>query len=263
MNYVGKPLAYVLATPERPDDADNPLRLAFGNEAGDRDIAAFARAVRLPGRRRLRLDRERRDRPRVRAPRRARSAGRYEGVACSTRRPARSARPRCSTKRRGGQPRRGGRRAREHRGRRPVRRATTTTRPPTPSGCAAGCTGAATSPTATPTGSSTTPAAPPTGCGSTARTSRPRRSSGSCCGTRPSPGRRLRRTRPARRRPAGRRARAQDDATLDPDGSRSSCRRRRTSARSSGRARPNPRALPRTATNKVLKRELIARAVGC
>lgn len=42
MNYVGKPLAYVLATPARPDDADNPLRLAFGNEAGDRDIAAFS-----------------------------------------------------------------------------------------------------------------------------------------------------------------------------------------------------------------------------
>jgi fatty-acyl-CoA synthase len=42
-NYVGKPLAYVLATPERPDDADNPLRLVFGNEAGDRDTAAFAR----------------------------------------------------------------------------------------------------------------------------------------------------------------------------------------------------------------------------
>ncbi len=42
-NYVGKPLAYVLATPERPDDADNPLRLAFGNEAGDRDVEAFAR----------------------------------------------------------------------------------------------------------------------------------------------------------------------------------------------------------------------------
>ncbi len=41
-NYVGKPLAYVLATPERPDDADNPLRLVFGNEAGDRDTAAFA-----------------------------------------------------------------------------------------------------------------------------------------------------------------------------------------------------------------------------
>ncbi len=41
-NYVGKPLAYVLATPERPDDHDNPLRLVFGNEAGDRDTAAFA-----------------------------------------------------------------------------------------------------------------------------------------------------------------------------------------------------------------------------
>ena len=43
MNYVGKPLAYVLATPERPDDADNPLRVAFGNEATDRDIEEFGR----------------------------------------------------------------------------------------------------------------------------------------------------------------------------------------------------------------------------
>lgn len=43
MNYVGKPLAYILATPERPDDADNPLRVAFGNEAGDRDIEEFQR----------------------------------------------------------------------------------------------------------------------------------------------------------------------------------------------------------------------------
>ncbi len=42
LNYVGKPLSYVLATPARPDDADNPLRVAFGNEAGDRDIEAFA-----------------------------------------------------------------------------------------------------------------------------------------------------------------------------------------------------------------------------
>ncbi|QSR26595.1 acyl-CoA synthetase [Nocardioides aromaticivorans] len=41
-NYVGKPLTYVLATPERPDDADNPLRLVFGNEANEGDIAAFA-----------------------------------------------------------------------------------------------------------------------------------------------------------------------------------------------------------------------------
>lgn len=43
MNYVGKPLAYVLATPENDDDADNPLRIAFGNEASDRDIAEFGR----------------------------------------------------------------------------------------------------------------------------------------------------------------------------------------------------------------------------
>jgi fatty-acyl-CoA synthase len=43
MNYVGKPLAYILATTERPDDADNPLRVAFGNEANDKDIEEFAR----------------------------------------------------------------------------------------------------------------------------------------------------------------------------------------------------------------------------
>ena len=43
MNYVGKPLAYVLATPEEADDADNPLRVAFGNEASDRDISEFGR----------------------------------------------------------------------------------------------------------------------------------------------------------------------------------------------------------------------------
>ncbi|MFC7494006.1 MULTISPECIES: long-chain-fatty-acid--CoA ligase [unclassified Nocardioides] len=42
-NYVGKPLTYIMATPERPDDADNPLRLVFGNEANDRDIDAFGR----------------------------------------------------------------------------------------------------------------------------------------------------------------------------------------------------------------------------
>lgn len=41
-NYVGKPLSYVLATEERPDDADNPLKVVFGNEAAPRDAAAFA-----------------------------------------------------------------------------------------------------------------------------------------------------------------------------------------------------------------------------
>jgi fatty-acyl-CoA synthase len=43
MNYVGKPLAYILATAEQPDDVDNPLRIAFGNEAADRDIEEFGR----------------------------------------------------------------------------------------------------------------------------------------------------------------------------------------------------------------------------
>src|SRR6476620_9477126 len=43
MNYVGKPLALVLATPEQPDDADNTLRAAFGNEATERDIDDFAK----------------------------------------------------------------------------------------------------------------------------------------------------------------------------------------------------------------------------
>lgn len=43
LNYVGKPLALILSTPERPDDAENTLRVAFGNEATDRDIDEFAR----------------------------------------------------------------------------------------------------------------------------------------------------------------------------------------------------------------------------
>ena len=41
-NYVGKPLSYVLATPERADDADNPLRIAYGNEGAPADLARFA-----------------------------------------------------------------------------------------------------------------------------------------------------------------------------------------------------------------------------
>jgi fatty-acyl-CoA synthase len=40
-NYVGKPLTYVLATPEQPDDADNPLELAFGNEGAVHDLKRF------------------------------------------------------------------------------------------------------------------------------------------------------------------------------------------------------------------------------
>jgi fatty-acyl-CoA synthase len=40
-NYVGKPLSYVVATPPRTDDADNPLRLVYGNEGASADLAAF------------------------------------------------------------------------------------------------------------------------------------------------------------------------------------------------------------------------------
>jgi fatty-acyl-CoA synthase len=41
--YVGRAIQYVLATEERPDDRDNPLRLGFGTEAGAVDAEAFAR----------------------------------------------------------------------------------------------------------------------------------------------------------------------------------------------------------------------------
>ncbi len=41
-NYVGKPLAYVLATPRQADDGDNTLVRGFGNEANDADLAGFA-----------------------------------------------------------------------------------------------------------------------------------------------------------------------------------------------------------------------------
>jgi fatty-acyl-CoA synthase len=42
-NYVGKPLSYVLATPEQPDDADNPLRAVYGNEGVPDDVERFGR----------------------------------------------------------------------------------------------------------------------------------------------------------------------------------------------------------------------------
>jgi fatty-acyl-CoA synthase len=41
-NYVGKPLSYILATPPRPDDADNTLCRVFGNEGAEDDVARFA-----------------------------------------------------------------------------------------------------------------------------------------------------------------------------------------------------------------------------
>lgn len=40
-NYTGKPLAYILSTPRQPDDADNPLRICFGNEGSHRVVREF------------------------------------------------------------------------------------------------------------------------------------------------------------------------------------------------------------------------------
>ncbi|MHA3023242.1 AMP-binding protein [Mycobacterium sp. BMJ-28] len=41
--YVGKALGYLMATPERADDADNPLQRGFGTEASPHDQAEFLR----------------------------------------------------------------------------------------------------------------------------------------------------------------------------------------------------------------------------
>jgi len=41
-NYTGKPLAYLLAQPEKADDADNTLRVAFGNEGSPEVVERFA-----------------------------------------------------------------------------------------------------------------------------------------------------------------------------------------------------------------------------
>ncbi len=47
-NYVGKPLTYILATPERPDDAENTLRIVFGNEGAVHDLERFSRRFGVP-----------------------------------------------------------------------------------------------------------------------------------------------------------------------------------------------------------------------
>ncbi|EUA16864.1 long-chain-fatty-acid--CoA ligase FadD17 [Mycobacterium kansasii 662] len=165
MNYVGKPLAYILATPQREDDADNPLRVAFGNEANEKDIEEFARrfavqvedgfgstenaviVIREPGTppgsigKGAPESRFTTARPSPSAPSRASTSA----VPCST--PTRpwanwSTRPdRASST------------------------AITTTPTPTPNGCATACIGPVTSATATPKAGSIWRAAPATGCG--------------------------------------------------------------------------------------------------
>ena len=148
-----------------------------GRAARHRPLRA---AVRLHRRRRVRLDRGRREHEQVdrHAARRARQAGRRERRRAHPRPrdergvSARGVRRDGPVRQRRGGDRRDGERRRARAG----SRATTTTTRPTPSACAAACTGPATSATATRTGSSTSRAATPTGCASTARTSRPRRS---------------------------------------------------------------------------------------
>ena len=183
-NYVGKPLSYILATPEQPDDADNPLVRAFGNEGTDRRRGPLRRALRRRRHRLLRLDRGRRHRAAdaghaagraragARGHRRARpghrrgvpaGALRRAAAGCSTpRRPSASWCPRPAA---------------------PASRATGATARPRRPGCARAGTGPATWPTATRRASSTSPAGTTTGSASTARTSPRPRSSGSCSAT--------------------------------------------------------------------------------
>jgi fatty-acyl-CoA synthase len=47
-NYVGKSLSYILATPERPEERDNRLRLGYGTEASWKDIETFTRRFGCP-----------------------------------------------------------------------------------------------------------------------------------------------------------------------------------------------------------------------
>jgi len=47
-NYVGRALAYVLATPPAPDDGDNTLRFGFGTDASPSDITTFKRRFSCP-----------------------------------------------------------------------------------------------------------------------------------------------------------------------------------------------------------------------
>jgi fatty-acyl-CoA synthase len=47
-NYVGRALAYILATPPQADDGENTLRFGFGTDASPSDISAFKRRFRCP-----------------------------------------------------------------------------------------------------------------------------------------------------------------------------------------------------------------------
>ena len=167
-NYVGKPLSYVLATPKRSDDADNPLRAVYGNEGAPADVERFAERFNTlvmdgfgsteggiafgrtpdtppgalgplpPGTEIVDVETSEPCPPGVTGELvNVSDAGRFEGY--------------------------------------------TTIPMPRPSGCAGACTTAATWPTATRTATRTSRAGSATGCASTARTSGRHRSNGYCC----------------------------------------------------------------------------------
>ena len=169
MNYVGKPLAYILATAEQPDDHDNPLRVAFGNEAADRDIDEFSRRFGCVVMGRVRLDRERGHRHPRGLPGRLDRQGlpgrghlpprtvqecevaRFDDAGALLNADAAMGEL-VNTTGSG------------------LFRGYYNDPPPPTSGCGTACTGRATWPTATPTAGSTSRAVAPTGCASTART---------------------------------------------------------------------------------------------
>ena len=173
-NYVGKPLAYILATPERDDDADNPLLAAFGNEANPWDIESFGRRFGCRV-----VDGYGSSEGGASLSRTPETPTQALGVVSTTsassiprRRPT-ALRPSSTPTDASSTPTRRSARSPPGRGR-ACSRATTTTPRPTPNGCTTGGTGPVTSPTATTTASCTSPAAATTGCASTARTSLPR-----------------------------------------------------------------------------------------
>ena len=75
-NYVGKPLSYILATPEQPDDADNPLRPRLRQRGVGRRRGPLRRALRGGRHRLLRVDRGRRHGGRARPTRQPGALGR-------------------------------------------------------------------------------------------------------------------------------------------------------------------------------------------
>jgi fatty-acyl-CoA synthase len=162
--YVGKALAYVLATPPSPADASITLRRGFGTEASVADHTAFERRFGCV----LTEGYGSSEGPRTR--RWARSAGRWATSSSSTPRPRRNARRPGSTPPAGWstEPRPSARSSivtawAGSRGTTPMRR------PPRPEPGTAG-TGPGIWPSATRTASSTSPAGAATGCGWTRRT---------------------------------------------------------------------------------------------